>query len=78
MGGPAMATTVLAVYEKGQLRPLHPLPLKEGQQVQVTIETEPAPQGLLGPLARNIPPEELHKFAMDVEVEYYEGEPEGP
>jgi predicted DNA-binding antitoxin AbrB/MazE fold protein len=74
-----MATTVLAVYENGRLRPLRPLPLTEGQQVQVTIESAPtSAPGLLGPVARNIPPDELHKFATDVEVEYYEGEPEGP
>jgi predicted DNA-binding antitoxin AbrB/MazE fold protein len=74
-----MATTVLAVYENGRLRPLHPLPFTEGQQVRVTVEPAPTVvQGLLGPIAGNIPPDELHKFAMDVEVEYYEGEPEEP
>jgi predicted DNA-binding antitoxin AbrB/MazE fold protein len=34
--GTAM-TTVLAVYEGGVLRPAHPLPLAEGETVEVTV-----------------------------------------
>jgi predicted DNA-binding antitoxin AbrB/MazE fold protein len=32
-----MVRTLSAVYENGMLRPLEPLPLKEHQQVRVTI-----------------------------------------
>ena len=34
-----MALTVEAVYEDGVLKPAEPLPLKEHEQVQVTIHT---------------------------------------
>ncbi len=30
-------TTVLAVYEGGVLRPAHPLPLAEGETVEITV-----------------------------------------
>ena len=30
-------TTVLAVYQGGVLRPVHPLPLAEGETVEVTV-----------------------------------------
>ena len=32
-----MATTVLAVYQNGVLRPAQPLPLAEGETVQITV-----------------------------------------
>jgi predicted DNA-binding antitoxin AbrB/MazE fold protein len=35
-------TTVLAVYEGGVLRPAHPLPLAEGETVEVTF-SKPGP-----------------------------------
>jgi predicted DNA-binding antitoxin AbrB/MazE fold protein len=34
---PAMATSVLAVYENGVLRPVQPLPLAEGETVEITV-----------------------------------------
>ena len=33
-----MPLTVEAIYENGVLKPVHPLPLKEQEKVQVTIE----------------------------------------
>ena len=33
-----MAITIDAIYENGTLRPLGLLPLREGQQVRITIE----------------------------------------
>jgi predicted DNA-binding antitoxin AbrB/MazE fold protein len=39
-----MTTTILAVYENGVLRPAQPLPLAEGETVQVTIT--PSPSGV--------------------------------
>lgn len=35
-----MATPVKVVYEQGHLRPLHPLDLQEGQEIEVYILTE--------------------------------------
>jgi predicted DNA-binding antitoxin AbrB/MazE fold protein len=35
---PAMTITVEAVYENGMLRPVQPLPLKEHDRVQLTIQ----------------------------------------
>jgi predicted DNA-binding antitoxin AbrB/MazE fold protein len=37
-----MTRSLQAVYEKGVLRPLEPLPLKEHQQVTVTVSDEDA------------------------------------
>ena len=34
-----MTKTVTATYENGLLRPAEPLPLKEGEQVEVTVTT---------------------------------------
>jgi predicted DNA-binding antitoxin AbrB/MazE fold protein len=36
-----MTLTVEAIYENGVLKPTQPLPLKEQERVQVTIETPP-------------------------------------
>lgn len=38
-----MAITVECVYENGVLKPLQPLPLKEQERVQVTLQIEPSP-----------------------------------
>ena len=40
-----MTTTIEAIYEQGVLRPLTPLALSEGQQVQVFLATEEAVGG---------------------------------
>ena len=36
-----MTTRVTAVYENGLLRPTTPLPLADGQTVQLTVEAQP-------------------------------------
>jgi predicted DNA-binding antitoxin AbrB/MazE fold protein len=36
-----MVTTILAVYENGVLRPVRPLPLAEGETVQLTVTSPP-------------------------------------
>ena len=36
-------TTVLAVYEGGVLRPVRPLPLNEGETVEITVARSPRP-----------------------------------
>jgi predicted DNA-binding antitoxin AbrB/MazE fold protein len=38
LGGCAMSITIDATYEDGVLKPAQPLPLKEHEQVKVTIE----------------------------------------
>jgi predicted DNA-binding antitoxin AbrB/MazE fold protein len=40
-GAKAMTLTVEAVYENGVLKPTQPLPLKEHERVQITIEMPP-------------------------------------
>jgi predicted DNA-binding antitoxin AbrB/MazE fold protein len=35
-----MAGTIRAVYERGQLRPLEPLALRDGQEVRTTAEPD--------------------------------------
>lgn len=36
-----MTLTVEAVYEDGVLKPVEPLPLKEREQVEISIQTQP-------------------------------------
>jgi predicted DNA-binding antitoxin AbrB/MazE fold protein len=47
-----MTITVEATYENGTLRLAQPLPLKESENVRVTIEVEPGPllraSGIMG------------------------------
>jgi len=66
-----MAITIEAVYENGVLKPTQPLPLKEHERVQVTIETPPLnilqAYGILGWKGTS---EELEAFALDPEFEY--------
>jgi predicted DNA-binding antitoxin AbrB/MazE fold protein len=66
-----MTITVEAVYENGVLKPIQPLPLKEHQRVQVTVQTPPLDilqaQGILGWKGSS---EELAPFALDPELEY--------
>ena len=66
-----MAITVETIYEDGVLKPARPLPLKEHERVQVTVETPPLDilqaQGILGWKGTS---EELAPFALDPESEY--------
>jgi predicted DNA-binding antitoxin AbrB/MazE fold protein len=76
MGVEIMALTIEAVYENGVLKPTQPLPLKEHERVQVTVETPPLDilqaQGILGWKGTS---EDLAPFALGPEFEY---PPEGP
>ncbi|HTV54161.1 MAG TPA: antitoxin family protein [Terriglobia bacterium] len=66
-----MAISFEAVYENGVLKPVQPLPLKEHERVQVTVETPPLDilqaEGILGWKGTS---EELAPFALDPEYEY--------
>ena len=42
-----MTTTIRAIYEKGMLRPIRPLSLAEGQNVEVTLNAEPMDEVLV-------------------------------
>jgi predicted DNA-binding antitoxin AbrB/MazE fold protein len=48
-----MTTHVTAIYENGVLRPTRPLPLKHGDQVEITVEV-PASAGTSDEAARRI------------------------
>jgi predicted DNA-binding antitoxin AbrB/MazE fold protein len=60
-----MPITVEAVYENGVLKPAQPLPLKEHEQVSVTIQTGDSPllraYGIVG---WNGDPEVLRRLAL--------------
>jgi predicted DNA-binding antitoxin AbrB/MazE fold protein len=65
-----MALTIEAVYENGVLKPAHPLPLKEHEQVRITIE--PAAnwvQATAGMFGWQGSSEELRYFALDPELD---------
>jgi len=73
-----MPITVEAVYENGVLKPAQPLPRKEHERVQVTVQMPPLDilqvQGILGWHGTS---EELAPFALDPEFEY-PSEPDEP
>ena len=61
-----MALTVEAVYENGVLKPAQPLPLKEHEQVRVTVEpARPPIWERIAALTADAPPEELAKLPTD-------------
>lgn len=68
--------TVEAVYENGVLRPMQPLPFKEGERVRVVIPATGPDQALppAEPLTRN--PRLSEWAAMDKELEYAETDAE--
>jgi predicted DNA-binding antitoxin AbrB/MazE fold protein len=65
-----MTLTIVATYENGVLKPERPLPLKEHEKVQVTVEATTnwvdATAGLLGWTGSS---EELQYFALDPELD---------
>jgi predicted DNA-binding antitoxin AbrB/MazE fold protein len=65
-----MTLTIEAVYENGVLKPAQPLPLKEQERVQITIEPRPnwvaETAGLIGWKGSH---EELRYFALDPELD---------
>lgn len=62
-----MSLTVEAVYEKGGLRPVKPLPLQEHAKVQVTIETPPDILECYGLMGWKGDAETLERIALDPE-----------
>jgi predicted DNA-binding antitoxin AbrB/MazE fold protein len=72
-----MAITVEAVYENGVLKPAEPLPFKEHEKVQITVQACVSnladSYGILG-FQGTV--EEANYFAMDPELDY--PPPEGP
>jgi predicted DNA-binding antitoxin AbrB/MazE fold protein len=55
----AMTTTAAAIYEHGVLRPLAPLPLADGAQVEVTVTDEIVP-------ARDVDSRSVEELLRDV------------
>jgi predicted DNA-binding antitoxin AbrB/MazE fold protein len=63
--------TVEAVYENGVLKPAQPLPLKEGERVEVTITPKTSwVQATSGIMGFQGTVEEADYFAMDPELDY--------
>ena len=69
-----MALTIEAVYENGVLKPAQPLPLKEHEQVVVTVErARPPIWERIAALTADAPPEELDKPPVDgaAQIDHY-------
>ena len=69
-----MPLTVDAVYENGVLKPAQPLPLKEHEQVRVTVEqARPPIWERIAALTADAPPEELAKPPVDgaAQIDHY-------
>lgn len=61
-----MSITVEAVYENGVLRPSQPLPLKEHQKVQITVEPQISwAERSAGMIKWNGDVQTLERLAMD-------------
>lgn len=68
--------TVEAVYENGVLKPVQPLPLKEGERVRVVIPV-PSPDRAIPPAEPLTRDTRLSEWAaMDKELEYAETDAE--
>jgi predicted DNA-binding antitoxin AbrB/MazE fold protein len=66
-----MAITVEAVYENGVLKPVQPLPLKEHEKVQLTVETKKSwVEETAGIMRFQGTEEEADYFALDPELDY--------
>jgi predicted DNA-binding antitoxin AbrB/MazE fold protein len=66
-----MILTVEAVYENGVLKPLQPLPLKDQERVQLTVEIKRSwVEETAGLLSFPGTVEEADYFAMDPELDY--------
>jgi predicted DNA-binding antitoxin AbrB/MazE fold protein len=75
-----MSTSIRAVYENGKLRPLEPVDLAEGQEIQVTILTDRERViAALGDLLVKFPPSDdpdIDEEALQREIdESYQGGP---
>ncbi len=63
-----MAITIEAVYENGVLKPKEPLPLKEHERVQVTVQSPSSNlAGLYGIMGWTGDHETLERIALDPE-----------
>jgi predicted DNA-binding antitoxin AbrB/MazE fold protein len=66
-----MSITVQATYENGVLKPAQPLPLKEHEQVQVTITPKASwVQATYGILGWKGTAAEADQFALDPELDF--------
>lgn len=69
-----MAITFEATYENGVLKPAHPLPLKENEQVRVTVEPKTSrAERTAGMIPWAGDPEILEQFAIDPAFDIQEG-----
>ena len=69
-----MAITVDATYENGVLKVAQPLPLKDHQQVRVTVHTETSwAERTAGMVRWTGDAATLDRFAMDPELDPQEG-----
>ncbi len=69
-----MTFTVEATYENGVLKPATPIPLKESEQVQLTIQTQPADiVRTFGILGWKGDAATVEHFALDPELDPQEG-----
>jgi predicted DNA-binding antitoxin AbrB/MazE fold protein len=70
-----MAIKVDAIYENGVLKPEKPLPLREHEKVQLTVQSRDdwvqATAGILGWTGSS---KELEYYALDPELDPQEGE----
>ena len=77
-----MAITVEAIYEDGVLKPAQPLPLKEHEKVNVTVEEkQPSLVERIVTRARALPPEVLGALPDDLAAQhdhYLYGTPKRP
>jgi predicted DNA-binding antitoxin AbrB/MazE fold protein len=69
-----MSLTIEAVYENGVLKPSQPLPFKEHERVQVTVESGMSrARQTAGLLRWQGDPDALDRFIMDPELDPLEG-----
>jgi predicted DNA-binding antitoxin AbrB/MazE fold protein len=77
-----MAITIEAVYEDGVLKPSEPLPFKEHEKVQITVEVrQPTLAERIVARARALPPEVLDALPVDLASQhdhYLYGTPKRP
>jgi predicted DNA-binding antitoxin AbrB/MazE fold protein len=77
-----MSFTVEAVYENGVLKPAEPLPFKEHERVNVTVEPkQPSLAERIVARARALPPEVLDRLPPDGATQhdhYIYGTPKRP
>ncbi len=69
-----MTLTIEAIYENGVLKPTEPLPLREHEKVQITVQTAISrARQTAGLLRWTGDPALLERFIMDAELDPLEG-----